>query len=339
MSITSYPIITIAMPIKNRAWALPYILKSIEGQDYPKELIKLVFVDNYSTDETYDIISKWITERGQRYHGVVLVREEGNIAHLRNKCLELAEGKYVLFWDSDMVAPKFAVRRMVEVAESRGSSITVATFKYADVDYVPRIESLEDIIPETVAVKGAGTGFTLVRIDIAKQVGGFNEKLSIGEDTDFSLKVAEKIKRPILRVNVEILHLKHRDTLIPRAGQSMKLWLKYNFTRRSDEYLDSFRSLPRRLKLRIIYWLSLPLIVISTFIVLTSQVAYLFKVFMLVLFALYISLSVYPSIKEQNFIGGMKTWITFNLPTGISLSYGIAFKVLKRLAKLLTLQV
>jgi glycosyltransferase involved in cell wall biosynthesis len=267
----------------------------------------------------------------------MLVREEGSIAHLRNKCLELAEGKYVLFWDSDMVAPKFAVRRIVEVAESRGSSITVATFKYADVDYVPRIESLKDTIPEAIAVKGAGTGFTLVRIDIAKQVGGFNEKLSVGEDTDFSLKVAEKTKRPILRVNIEVLHLKHRDTLIPRAGQNMKFWLKYNFTQRSYEYFSSFRSLPRRLKLRIIYWLSLPLIATSTFITLTSQTAYLFKIFMLVLFASYVSLSVYPCIREQKFIGGMKTWITFNLPTGISLSYGVVFKVLKRLAKAITL--
>jgi glycosyltransferase involved in cell wall biosynthesis len=36
----SYSIITIAMPIKNREWALSYVLKSIESQDYPKELIK-----------------------------------------------------------------------------------------------------------------------------------------------------------------------------------------------------------------------------------------------------------------------------------------------------------
>jgi glycosyltransferase involved in cell wall biosynthesis len=329
-----YPIVTIAMPVKNRAWALPYVLKSIESQDYPKKLIKVVFVDNYSTDETYNILNKWVAEKGRQYYKVVLVREKGNIAHLRNKCLELAEGKYILFWDSDIVAPKFAIRRMVEIAELKNAGIVVATFKYADLDYVSKIMSLEDTIPEVAVVKGAGTGFTLVRLDVAIRVGRFNEKLSVGEDTEFSIKIAEKTKYPILRASIEVLHLKHRDTLIPRASQNMRLWLKYNFYLRSEEYLASFSSLPHRLKLRIVYWFLLPLITLFTSMTLIMLRAnHLSKMLIIALFILYISLSIYPLVREQGIIGGLRTWISFNLPTGISLSYGVVFKIFKRLVK------
>jgi len=326
----SYPLITIAMPIKNREWALPYVLKSIENQDYPKKFIKIVFVDNYSTDKTCAILTEWIQRVKKYYYDVVLSRETGNISHLRNKCVSLAMGKYILFWDSDMIAPKSIVRHMVELAELKeDAGIIVATFKYADIDYIPVIETSEIKQLEFKETVGAGTGFTLIRLEVFKQIGGFNEKLSVGEDTDFSYRVSENTCYKTFRVSAEVLHLKHRDRILVRPSQSFIRWLRYNFYERSEEYLKTYNSLPKHLKIRIIYWLLLPLTIGWGTFTLVSPYNNVLKSFAAVLLPLYISLSIYLNIKRFGFWKGVKTWARFNLPTGLALSYGFIFKTLK----------
>jgi glycosyltransferase involved in cell wall biosynthesis len=322
------------MPIKNREWALPYVLKSIENQDYPKKFIKIVFVDNYSTDKTYTIVAEWIQKMKNHYYDVILTRETGNIPRLRNKCVSLAEGKYLVFWDSDMIAPRFIVRRMVELAElKKDVGIIVATFKYADIDYIPVMESLEDRQLEFKETIGAGTGFTLIKLEIFKQIGGFNEELGVGEDTEFSYRVHEKTCYKTFRVDTEVLHLKHRDRILIRANQSFIEWLHYNFYQRSEEYLRIYNLLPKYLKIRVIYWLLLPLITSCSILALILLNCNILKSFIITLLFLYISLSVYLSIKSLGFRKGLRTWVAFNLPTGLALSYGMLRIAIEKFSK------
>ncbi|MEM4489347.1 MAG: glycosyltransferase [Desulfurococcaceae archaeon] len=330
---TPFPLITIAMPIKNREWALQYVLKSIEKQDYPKKYVKVVFVDNYSTDGTYDTLVKWKEIMEKHYHSIALVREEGNIAHLRNKCIDLAEGKYLIFWDSDIVAPKFIIRRMVELAELRGDAgMIVATFHYADVDYVPVIESLADGELKVKEVIGAGTGFTLIRLDVFRQVGGFNEKLTVGEDTDFSYRLLEKTHYKILRIDTEVLHLKHRDVILPRAHQGLSRWVRYNFYQRSEEYFLTYASLPKHLKIRLVYWLLFPS-VIGGYIAIMLSSNSLLKILAIIALPLYLLPSICLNIIKQGIRDGLVMWAKFNLPTGLALSYGFLLKALKELLR------
>jgi len=330
---TPFPLITIAMPIKNREWALQYVLKSIDKQDYPKKYVKVVFVDNYSTDGTYDTLVKWKEIMEKHYHSIALVREEGNIAHLRNKCIDLAEGKYLIFWDSDIVAPKFIIRRMVELAELRGDAgMIVATFHYADVDYVPVIESLADEELKVKEVMGAGTGFTLIRLDVCRQVGGFNEKLTVGEDTDFSYRLLEKTDYKILRINAKVLHLKHRDVILPRAHQDLSRWVRYNFYRRSEEYFLTYASLPKHLKIRLVYWLLLPLMIGGCIAIMLSSNS-LLKILVIIALPLYLLPSICLNIIRQGIRDGLVMWVMFNLPTGLALSYGFLLKVFKKLLR------
>ncbi len=319
MTIRTLPLITIAMPIKNRVWALPYVLKSIELQDYPKKNIKIVFVDNISTDGTYEKLKEWAQENKDYYYAITLLRAEGNIPRLRNICLENAEGEYVLFWDSDIVAPSFAIKLLLNTAESLGGDVITVNYIYADEDLVQNV--LEKTTPENVRVErvlGSGTGFTLIRRKVFESIGGFNELFVVGEDTEFSWRVVERGFK-ILRVNIEVLHLKHRDTFIPRAGQNFKKWIIFNFKYRSKVYLVSYKTLPKALKFRVVYWLLLPIMMLFTFL----------QPMIGLITLLYIAPAIWLNIRSSKSIyQGLKSFATFSVPTGLAISYGLLFHIL-----------
>lgn len=61
------PIVTIGIPVKDEILCINHVLKSVEDVDYPKKRIKLVIVDGYSTDGTYEILSEWIEKVKNEY--------------------------------------------------------------------------------------------------------------------------------------------------------------------------------------------------------------------------------------------------------------------------------
>jgi glycosyltransferase involved in cell wall biosynthesis len=330
MTVKSLPLITIAMPIKNRVWALPYVLKGIELQDYSRKNIKIVFVDNLSTDGTYEKLGEWARKNRNYYYTTTLLRAEGNIPRLRNICLEGAEGEYVLFWDSDIVAPPFAIKLLLNAAESLGGDIVTVNYVYADEALVPHI--LEKRAPENVQVErvlGSGMGFTLIRKKVFESIGGFNELFPVGEDTEFSWRAVERGFK-ILKVDIEVLHLKHRDTLIPRAGQNFKKWIIFNFKYRSKAYFISYKTLPKALKLRILFWLFLPVIILFVFLQPLTGL----------LILLYVTPAIWLQVKSnRSVLQGLKSFATFSVPTGLALSYGFLFQLLislvRRLCKIM----
>ncbi len=99
----SIPLVTIGIPIKNRFWCIRKVLEAIESLEYPKDKINLVFVDDHSTDGTFEILVKWKNEMERRYYNIVLVQEHTNIPQARNLCIKNMVGEYLLFWDSDVI--------------------------------------------------------------------------------------------------------------------------------------------------------------------------------------------------------------------------------------------
>jgi glycosyltransferase involved in cell wall biosynthesis len=73
------PLITICVPVKDEAYCIRHMLKSLEDLDYPKKRIKIVFVEGHSTDGTYDILAEWVARAKTSYYDVVLMRVKSNI--------------------------------------------------------------------------------------------------------------------------------------------------------------------------------------------------------------------------------------------------------------------
>ncbi|MEM2704415.1 MAG: glycosyltransferase [Candidatus Bathyarchaeia archaeon] len=313
------PLITIGIPIKNRFQYIGDLLRAIEDLNYPKKKIKLVFVDDFSTDGTYEALVKWKNEVEEKYYKVVLMRERTNIPQARNLCIKNMEGDYLLFWDSDVIPPRDLLNEMISIMQSNPSIGIIG----ADYEYDPslKVRYKPVVNKETNAVY---MGFTLIRKEVFNAVGFFDENLSVGEDTEFSIRVIEKTGYKIVWAPRPVLHLK-RPSDVKRG---ILTWMAYNFRVRAEEYYKSFTKLPRFLKIRLAYYIGLPWVVVL------GLATFIFGMQILAIVLLtYLAPSLYPLVKSRGLKDGIIMWLKFNLPTGLSLSYGFLFIALKRLLR------
>ncbi|MEM1510222.1 MAG: hypothetical protein QW096_10205, partial [Thermofilaceae archaeon] len=96
----------------------------------------------------------------------------------------------------------------------------------------------------------------------------------------------------------------------------------------AEEYYKSFNRLPRILKIRLAYYIGLPLTIVLSLVLFITSVQVL-----AIMPLLYLVPSIYPLIKSRGLKEGIIVWLTFNLPTGLSLSYGFMYVVLKKLLR------
>jgi glycosyltransferase involved in cell wall biosynthesis len=89
------PLISIIIPTYNRAYILENAIKSVLEQTY--SAWELIIVDNGSTDNTPDCVNKFKDNR------ITTIKEANNLgpALARNKGLEVANGEWITYLDSD----------------------------------------------------------------------------------------------------------------------------------------------------------------------------------------------------------------------------------------------
>ena len=92
--------VTIIIPVYNRAAVVPATLESVVAQTHRP--LQVVLVDNYSTDNTLQVLETFKKEHPGEGFNVEIVREDHHTAGAaRNRGFEKATGEWVLFFDSD----------------------------------------------------------------------------------------------------------------------------------------------------------------------------------------------------------------------------------------------
>ena len=87
------PLVSFVIPVRNDATRLKRCLASIVGNDYPRELIEIIVVDNDSTDGS---------AKAAREHGAIVIRSSGDsVAAHRNRGARAALGSIIAFADAD----------------------------------------------------------------------------------------------------------------------------------------------------------------------------------------------------------------------------------------------
>jgi len=110
--------LTIAMTLKNAAWSLERALNAISEAEYPKNRIKLVFVDGGSTDGSWDILKNFVAREKTNYMDMEAISGAVGITEGRNICLAKSVGDFVLFIDADVVVPPDIIRSIVHLFEA-----------------------------------------------------------------------------------------------------------------------------------------------------------------------------------------------------------------------------
>jgi cellulose synthase/poly-beta-1,6-N-acetylglucosamine synthase-like glycosyltransferase len=72
----SYPNVFLALLVKQKEAVLPLFLESLENWDYPKENIYIYIRTNNNTDNTKELLEKWIDVHGSAYKGLIYNSED-----------------------------------------------------------------------------------------------------------------------------------------------------------------------------------------------------------------------------------------------------------------------
>ena len=185
------PRVSVIVTTHNRATMLPRAVRSVLVQTY--EDYELIIVDDCSTDDTPEVTRTFTDPR------VRVIRHPDNRGHPAavNTGIRLARGEYVAFLDDDDQWLEAKLARQVEAADADPRVGLVYTwtdhFDAASGARRPRGRGVisGDISQDVVGWDlPAGTPTYLVRADAARQLGGFDETLTVCYDWDFMTRLS-----------------------------------------------------------------------------------------------------------------------------------------------------
>lgn len=189
------PKVTIGICVKNGGNVVAGAIESILRQDFPLENVEVIFVDDGSTDDTLQIIHRYLPKMHMRTR--VFHHDWKGLGYSRNVVVKNAMGDYILWVDADMVLMKDFVRKQVEFME-KNPDVAIAKGRYALhhesclVAFLQNVDSLMELMSLTPTDQSQplGTGGAIYRTEAIRKIGGFDNKIvGVGEDMDAEYRV------------------------------------------------------------------------------------------------------------------------------------------------------
>lgn len=213
--------ISVIIPAYNRASFLREAIESVLAQEYfqppQRSSFELLVVDDGSTDGTRDVVSSF--GRKVEYS----FQDHKGVSAARNRGLDLAQGDYIAFLDSDDLWKKEKIGAQMGFMKA---------FPYAKACYTEEVWIRCGVFvnPKKRHRKYRGWIFDKVlplclislssaffRRDVFEEIGKFDESLPACEDYDFGIRLAHKYP----------IHFIPKPLIIKRGGHSDQLSRQY----------------------------------------------------------------------------------------------------------------
>ncbi len=193
------PYVSVLIPMHNEEKVARYVLDAIILQDYPKDKIEVIPINDHSTDKTKDILEEYASKYSYIKPLHRLGDEQRGKPSALNDALKLAKGEIIVIYDADYIPPKGQLRELVinfidpEVGAVMGRVVPINTPK----NLLTRLLDLErsggyqidqqarynlGLIPQYGGTVGA------FRKELILKFGGFDPEV-LAEDTDLTFKM------------------------------------------------------------------------------------------------------------------------------------------------------
>jgi len=207
---------SIVIPFRNEAEHLPDLLKSIETLNYPKHLFEIIFVDDDSDDDSFEIIKTNLKTRP--FNGVYAERSRSTqlaIVVIQNdrktnspkkdaitSAIKKAKHDWIITTDADCTLPQFWLDSFDEYIQKNNAICMAAPVAYNNShSFLNRFQILDILSLQGATIGGFGinkpflcNGANLAyKKSIFIEVNGFEGNTSIGSGDDIFL--LEKIAR------------------------------------------------------------------------------------------------------------------------------------------------
>ena len=186
--VMSLPLLTIGMVTYNQEGLVSKAIESVLNQSYTN--FELLINDDCSTDNTWNVIQQY---NDPRMHAV---RNETNVYQYlnRNKVIDRAKGKYLIFIDGDDLMYSFGVEYGIKILESNPETAAIYTHFFRNNMIFPvKLTPREFIICQYFGNDFLGTALTAVifKTEIVRKEGGFSNEY-ISSDIFLRLKISSK---------------------------------------------------------------------------------------------------------------------------------------------------
>ncbi len=204
--ISYYPktALTVLIPARNEANNIGACIQTIIQQDYPKELLEVIVIDDHSTDETAQIVQNFNLENVKVLALADFV-EESNTKSFKKRAIEIglaqAKGQLILSTDADCIVPRKWLSFFASYYQAKDPVFIAAPVNfYQEKNLLQRFQSLDFV--GMMGITGAGIHGNFMRMcnganlaypkHIFEKVGGFEgiDHVASGDDMLLMQKIA-----------------------------------------------------------------------------------------------------------------------------------------------------
>ncbi len=221
-----FPFVSIIIPAKNEERDLSSCLRSLINQSYPADRFEILLVDNGSDDETVSIANSM---------GIRTLSAEGfKIGGVRNYGAGFASGEILAYIDADCVAPKNWLTCGVKLLENNELGAVGGKARVrGNATWVESAWALPQKRKDLVLTSILATGSFFITKKLFDQIGGFDEEVVAGEDTQISARLIKEGYMLGVSSNLSVVHLGFPRTI--------KEFMKRQFWQSSD-YIKTKKS-------------------------------------------------------------------------------------------------
>ncbi len=229
------PLVSIVMPLWNRATVVRAAVESVQGQSHRDW--ELIVVDDGSTDDSLAVLTG-VAAFDERI--VVVEGEHRGVSAARNRGLARARGRYVAFLDTDnQWRPDYLQVMLTELEAHPDWGMAHAALR-ASKDGDEYFRAFEGNHQHLLVANHVDLNVLVVRRELVEAVGGFDESLRRGVDYDLILKLASTTDLHLVRyIGVDYVDDEADDAGPRISTQESPAWLSVIASRHLVDWPDA----------------------------------------------------------------------------------------------------
>ncbi|MFB6457725.1 glycosyltransferase [Chitinophaga sp. Hz27] len=241
--------VTVIIPARDEADNIPSLLDALKHQTYPVNLLEIIIIDDFSTDNTADIVRSLGAANIKLLQMSQLLDKSQRLNSYKKKAIEMAigqaSGSLIVTTDADCVMGPKWIETIVQFYEDRRPKFIAAPVSFFKEDnFFKKLQSLDFMsmqgITGAVAQLQSGTmcnGANLAyEKDAFYDVGGFSgiDKIASGDDMLLMYKIYNAYPEGVMYLRSEdaIVRTLPVDTLKGFMNQRIR------WSSKADKYED-----------------------------------------------------------------------------------------------------
>ncbi len=204
-------LVSVILPTYNRAWILREAVDSVLSQDYPQ--IELIVINDGSTDDTLDLLD------GYKGRITIIDQENKGVSAARNAGIKKSRGKFIALLDSDDAWEKGKISCQMDFFDRHPDALICQTEEIwirNGKRVNPKVKHKKpsgDIFEASLKLCLVSPSAVMMKKELFKLKGGFNESFTVCEDYDLWLRISADIPVYLIDKPYTIKRGGHEDQL------------------------------------------------------------------------------------------------------------------------------